>query len=206
MLQITLGGTTRHPLVLTRLTAYPHRMRNTGRSIIGAMLAAALLSCSPSAIGFHIPTVPVAGQSPTEVEADRAACERAAPPGIDRRQRTYQACMISRNYWAYVKINFTCFPNPDAPACDVPFEIRQTRPHDAAMVAGDLDECQRATRAAGEWGRLTTGQKTGAVLVGGTAGRGDLMEAALSSCFEQRGYAIQRWEPSSPKSPPLPRR
>lgn len=69
------------------------------------MLVAVLTSCSPSTIGFQNPTIPVAGHSPAEVEADTAACENAAPPGSDERRRTYQACMISRNYWTYVPVH-----------------------------------------------------------------------------------------------------
>lgn len=158
---------------------------------LGAIVVAfVLIGCSPPTVSFRNPTVAAAGQSAEEVQADIAACEKAAPPGSDERERTYQACMISRNYWTYVPVRlglavmpvFLIIPIFIGPLPEnLPLEIRQTRPHDPAMIAGDLEECKAAARArakaASQWDF-----------------RNAVLEAALKPCLDERGYAVRRWE------------
>jgi hypothetical protein len=148
------------------------------RHFPASMGLALLVSGCVGALPDRYPSRPPSGMTMAKAEDDRQACVDVAARATSERAWAYIGCMVARDHTVGVAFrvqNETTYMG-----------VTQTRSHEPARVARELDDCRHSAYAAGR--------------AGGSA-RGDIvdrMEAAFRTCLDPLGYTVQRDVAPSP--------
>ena len=159
-------------------------MRTAAHDLAPLVVVALTLVASgcAGALPLRYPSRPPAGMTVARAEQDERACVDAAARATVERAWAYIGCMVSKGH----TVGVAFLVRGEATYLGV----TQTRPHEAPMVASELEGCRTSAYAAGRSG-------------GGSSGEGvvDRMEGAFRTCLDPLGYGVQRAGAPSPGRP-----
>jgi hypothetical protein len=179
-------------------------VRTSARLLVATAVAAAILGCAGKYRG--IPVEPLTPRPLAAVERDHHECERAVTGAVKGAwlpgELEFAACMIARNYRAFVQV------------LDAATEVRKASPRSRvsqARVVDDLLACERAVAAnvtllekIGRPTMVVAGLFFWPVAVGSATATTALPIRRLhdyAACMTPRGYLVTAWEPSPPPPP-----
>ena len=138
---------------------------------IGVALPLLASGCGVGALPQRYPSRPPAGMTVARAEDDERKCVETAARAPSERAWAYIACMVAKGYTVGVAFHVGGAPTY--------MGVTQTRPHEPAAIALELEDCRRSAYAAGRAG----GSRDGIV---------DRMESAFRTCLDPLGYTVQR--------------
>jgi len=136
---------------------------------IGTAVALLAWGCA-AALPQRYPSRPPAGMSRATAEADERACLAAAARAAAERAWAYIGCMVAKGHTVGVAFHV----RGEATY----MSVTQTRQHEPAAVARELEDCRRSAYAAGR--------------AGARESMVDRMEGAFRTCVDPLGYAVER--------------
>ena len=175
-----------------------------GPVLVVAVVAVLVVGCAGKYRG--IPVEPLTPRPPAVVERDQHECERAVTGAVKGSwlpgELEFAACMIARNYRAFVQV------------LDAATEVRKasTRARlSQARVLADLLACERSVEAnvtllekIGRPTMIVAGLFFWPVAVGSATATTTLPLQRLrdyAACMTPRGYVVSAWQPSPPPPP-----
>ena len=149
-------------------------MKNTLSHVVSWIGAAVLLGASgcTGALPQRYPSRPPAGMTVARAEDDERKCVDTAARATSERAWAYIGCMVAKGHTVGVAFHVGGSPTY--------MGVTQTRPHEPAAIALEVEDCRRSAYAAGRTGGSS---RDGIV---------DRMEGAFRTCLDPLGYTVQR--------------
>jgi hypothetical protein len=138
---------------------------------VGVVLPLFALGCTGT-LPQRYPSRPPTGMTVARAEGDERECLGIAGRATSERAWAYIGCMVAKGHTVGVAFHV----QNEATYMGV----TQTRPHDGAAVAREVENCRRSAYAAGRAGGSS---RDGIV---------DRMEGAFRTCLDPLGYTVQR--------------